>query len=64
MTFDLLLNIGYVIFIIYVIAVAVFIISENRTPQSTFAWLLALVAFPLVGLILYFFFGRGLHAFS
>jgi cardiolipin synthase len=61
---DLLLNIGYVIFTIYVIVVAIFIISENRTPQSTFAWLLALIAFPLVGLVLYFFFGRGSHSFS
>jgi cardiolipin synthase len=64
MTLDLFLNIGYLIFIIYVIAVAIFIISENRTPQSTFAWLLALIAFPLVGLIIYIFLGRGSHAFS
>ena len=64
MTLDLLLNIGYVIFIIYVIGVAIYIISENRTPQSTFAWLLVLIAFPLVGLIIYFFLGRGSHTFS
>ncbi len=64
MTLDLFLNVGYVIFVIYVIAVAVFIISENRTPQSTFAWLLVLVAFPLVGLLLYIFLGRGSHTFS
>jgi len=64
MTLDLLLNIGYIVFIIYVIGVAIFIISENRTPQSTFAWLLVLVAFPLVGLIIYIFLGRGSHAFS
>jgi cardiolipin synthase len=64
MTLDLLINIGYLIFIIYVIGVAVFIISENRTPQSTFAWLLVLIAFPLVGLLPYIFLGRGSHAFS
>ena len=69
MTFDgsilnLLLNIGYVVFVIYVIAVAVYIISENRTPQSTFAWLLLLIGLPLVGLIIYYFLGRGSHAFS
>jgi len=64
MTFDLVINIGYVILAIYVIGVAIYIISENRTPQSTFAWLLVLIAFPLVGLILYYFFGRGSHAFS
>ena len=64
MTLDLLLNIGYVLFTIYVIGVAIFIISENRTPQSTFAWLLVLIAFPVVGLLLYIFLGRGSHAFS
>jgi cardiolipin synthase len=53
-----------VILTIYIIAVAIFIISENRTPQSTFAWLLLLVALPLIGLIIYIFLGRGSHAFS
>ncbi|MCP4420846.1 MAG: cardiolipin synthase, partial [Chloroflexi bacterium] len=61
---DLLLNIGSVILTIYIIAVAIFIISENRTPQSTFAWLLVLIALPLVGLLVYIFLGRGSHAFS
>lgn len=64
MTLDLILNIGSVILTIYIIAVAIFIISENRTPQSTFAWLLVLVALPLIGLIIYTFLGRGSHAFS
>lgn len=50
--------------VIYTIAVAVFIISENRTPQSTFAWLLFLVMLSLVGLLVYLFLGCGKHAFS
>ncbi len=48
----------------YAIAVAVFLIRENRTPQSTFAWLLLLLLFPFGGLIIYVLFGRGRHAFS
>jgi cardiolipin synthase A/B len=48
----------------YAIAVAVFLIRENRTPQSTFAWLLLLLAFPFGGLIIYVLFGRNRHAFS
>ena len=64
MMFDLLLNIGYVLLAIYIISVAIFLISENRTPQSTFAWLLILVALPVVGLLIYLFLGRGSHAFS
>ena len=61
---NLLLNIAYVAFVIYVIASAVYIISENRSPQSTLAWLLALIALPLVGLLIYIFLGRGAHTFS
>lgn len=64
MTLNLLLNISYVVLAIYTIVVAIFIISENRTPQSTFAWLLLLIALPGVGLIIYIFLGRGSHAFS
>ena len=64
MMFDLLLNIGYVLLAIYIISVAIFLISENRTPQSTFAWLLILVALSVVGLLIYLFLGRGSHAFS
>ncbi len=64
MTLDLVINVGYVLFVIYAIGVAIFIISENRTPQSTCAWLLVLIAFPLAGLLVYIFLGRGSHAFS
>ena len=61
---DIILNVVAIVFAIYVIGVAIFIISENRTPQSTFAWLLLLIGLPLVGLIIYFFLGRGSYSFS
>ena len=48
----------------YAIAVAAFLILENRSPQSTFAWLFLLLAFPLGGLLIYAMFGRNRHAFS
>lgn len=48
----------------YSVAVAVFLILENRSPQSTFAWLFLLVAVPIAGVGIYFMFGRGRHAFS
>jgi cardiolipin synthase len=48
----------------YAVAVAVFLIFENRSPQSTFAWLFLLYAFPLGGLVIYMMFGRSRHAFS
>jgi cardiolipin synthase len=48
----------------YAVSVAAFLILENRSPQSTFAWLFLLVVFPLGGLAIYAMFGRGRHAFS
>ena len=48
----------------YAMAIAAFLIFENRTPQSTFAWLFLLLLFPLGGLVIYALFGRGRHAFS
>ena len=43
---------------IYVVAVTAFIVSENRRPQSAFAWLFALITLPVAGLIIYVLFGR------
>lgn len=49
---------------LYIVAAAVFIIMENRTPQSTFAWLFLFITFPVMGIIVYIFFGHGWRAFS
>jgi cardiolipin synthase len=48
----------------YALSVGAFLILENRSPQSTFAWLFLLLIFPFGGLIIYVMFGRGRHAFS
>jgi cardiolipin synthase A/B len=48
----------------YAIGVAVFLLLENRSPQSTFSWLFLLLVFPFGGLVIYVLFGRGRHAFS
>lgn len=48
----------------YALGVAVFLILENRSPHSTFAWLFLLIAFPLGGLFIYLMVGRDRHAFS
>jgi cardiolipin synthase len=48
----------------YALGVAIFLILENRSPQSTFAWLFLLLAFPVGGLVIYLMFGRSRHAFS
>ncbi len=44
--------------LVYWVAVAILIMSQDREPSATLAWLLVLFAIPFLGLILYFFFGR------
>ncbi len=47
-----------VVLLAYWVCVAVFIVSEDRNPTSALAWLLLLIALPVLGLVIYFFFGR------
>ena len=52
------------LFLIYGLLVAFWVILENRSPQSTFAWIFLLLVVPVLGLLIYYFFGRGWRAFS
>lgn len=49
---------------VYTAAIGAYLVLENRSPQSTFAWLLLLLTFPIGGLVIYGMFGRSWHAFS
>jgi cardiolipin synthase A/B len=49
---------------IYALITGLFLITENRRPESTFAWLLAFIFLPGIGLLIYLFFGRSHKAFS
>lgn len=49
---------------LYGLVTTVFLISENRRPQSTLAWMLVLFFAPGLGLLVYFLFGRDRKAFS
>ena len=49
---------------VYAGVIAVFLVLENRTPSSTFAWLFLMLGFPVGGLVIYTLFGRGWKAFS
>jgi cardiolipin synthase A/B len=51
-------------FVVYVIGVIIFIILDNRSPQSTFAWLFLMLTFPFIGFLIYVLFGRNYKAFS
>ena len=43
---------------LYLAIVVVFIIMENRDISSTLAWMLVFLLFPIIGFVLYIFFGR------
>lgn len=46
------------VFLVYVLAVAVILINDQRDPTRTISWLLLMYILPGVGLLLYFFLGR------
>ena len=47
-----------ILFLLTVVATIIVIVLDNRNPFKTLAWVLVLVFLPVLGLILYFFFGR------
>ena len=49
---------------LYALVMCVFLVSENRRPQTTLAWMLVLFFFPGIGLLIYLLFGRERKAFS
>lgn len=61
---DLVYNILLVLYVLSVIAVIVVILSENRNPVKSIAWVLVLLLLPILGLVIYLFFGRSLKGTS
>ncbi len=49
------------IYVLSVVGITIVIISENRNPVKSLAWVTVLFLFPAVGLILYLFFGRNIR---
>jgi len=45
---------------VYIFVMIVYLILENRETSTTFSWLLVFIFLPVVGIIFYFLFGRGL----
>lgn len=52
------LDISLIIHIITVVVMTIVIMMENRNPTKTIAWILVLLFIPLLGIILYLFFGQ------
>ena len=52
------------LWIAYVVTIAsciVVVLSENRNPIRSLAWVIALIFLPVVGLVFYLFFGRSMR---
>ncbi|HEX5019579.1 MAG TPA: phospholipase D-like domain-containing protein, partial [Candidatus Binatia bacterium] len=49
---------------LYAVVMTVLLISENRRPQATLAWILVFILAPLIGGLIYILFGRDRKAFS
>ncbi|MDE6137426.1 MAG: PLDc N-terminal domain-containing protein, partial [Muribaculaceae bacterium] len=43
-----------------IVAIVIVIISENRNPVKSLAWVTVLLLLPFVGIVLYIFFGRNI----
>ncbi|MDR1562837.1 MAG: cardiolipin synthase [Dysgonamonadaceae bacterium] len=59
--FDYLLSLNTAIFAIFIVLIAgtvIVVISENRNPIKTIAWLLVLIFVPVIGLIVYQIIGQ------
>ena len=61
---NLVYNILMVLYMLTVLAVIVVVLSENRNPVKSMAWMLVLVLLPVVGLVIYLVFGRSLKGMS
>jgi cardiolipin synthase len=53
-----------VLLAIYALGMTIFLISENRRPQATLAWMLVFFFAPGIGVLIYLLFGRDRKAFS
>ena len=61
---NLVYNILLGLYFLTVLAVIVVVLSENRNPVKSMAWVLVLVLLPVVGLVIYLIFGRSLKGMS
>jgi len=57
---NIVYNVLTVLYFITVATVVIVVLSENRNPVKSMAWMLVLVGLPLVGLVIYLVFGRSL----
>jgi cardiolipin synthase A/B len=54
----------WTLYFVYMITASIYIISENRPPSITMAWILSFLALPVIGVLIYIFFGRTVSFFQ
>ena len=58
---EVVYNILWIVYAITVAGIIVVVLTENRNPVKSLAWITVLMALPAVGIVLYIFFGRNLR---
>ena len=61
---DIVYNVLLALYVITVLTVIGVMLSENRNPVKSMAWMLVLVLLPVLGLLIYLVFGRSLRGMS
>lgn len=54
-------NIIFYAYAVTIVSTVVIVVSENRNPVKSLAWITVLLLLPMVGIILYLFFGRNIQ---
>lgn len=54
-------NAMFLIYMLTTISIIVVVVSENRNPVKSLAWVTVLLLLPMVGIVLYIFFGRNIQ---
>lgn len=56
----ILYDVFMILYVLTIVGTLIVIVSENRNPVKSLAWATVLVLLPMVGIVLYLFFGRSL----
>ena len=53
-----LYNIFFILYILTILSIIIVVITENRNPVKSLAWVTVLLMLPIAGVVIYIFFGR------
>ncbi len=54
-------NVMFIVYALTVVSIIIVVLSENRNPVKSLAWVTVLLLLPMLGIILYIFFGRNIQ---